>query len=526
MTFTSNDQDEPSVAVTLDGVGTSSKLTVVNSPLEFGDPAQDAGIPGFKQMAASLSLKNDGKAPLVITSLSTKAPFCLFLPASNTCVQTLANDAVTQLVPTLATKEQKSLELRVIPPGDGRTEGTLTITTNEAVNASTEVKLGVGKRGVSVPGQAVIFGTSAMEDPAAAVEKSLTVSNDGTSADSITGVTIDGTDATDFALVSPLVSPLPLPAGGLATVNLRFKPGKGAAGQRTARVHLKTSSGAMFVRDLQGVATGSFSGFKDFQWTVDFGTQHLSRTKATRRFPLQNQLDRPLYVKTYTLEGAQKNDFELALDGACRLTGSGPSQIEIRVGETCELLLSYVAPQVRLSHADLVLEAWTRAGDAPIPVTRVKLSGEMVSSILSPDLSVVDFGWVDLDPAQVIEPKLLTLTNQSSVATRVLVPEVVNSEVFTVEALKPGKELPPGGTTQLKVTFQPQEGGEFTGRLQLRLQGEQEPDLTIDLHGQVRAVLPEGGGCSSGASEGAPLCAAGLLLMVVGVRRRSRQGAP
>lgn len=522
VTFTSNDQTEPNVLITLDGVGISSKLTALDAPVEFGTPISENGT--FKQLAKALTLQNDGAAPLVIKSLSVDSPFCVFIPASNTCVQTLLNDDVLQLVPVLKNKQQQGIELRVTPSSDGRTEGKLTITTNEAVNPSTKVDLGVGKRGVSVPAQDVIFGTCDMEEPTAAVEKSLTVSNDGTVADSITGVTIDGTDATDFALVNPLKSPLPLPpAGGLATVELRFKPGKGAAGQRTATVHIKTLTGSVFDRTLQGVATGTFSGFKDFQWTVDFGTQRLSRKKATVRFPLQNQLDRPIYVKTYTLEGEQKDDFELEPDGACRLTDSIPQQIEIRMGETCDLLLSYVAQQVGLSHADLVLEAWTREGDDSIPVTRVKLSGEMVSSILSVDSPKVDFGWVDL--GQSIKPTLLTVTNRSSIATRVLVPEVVGSDVFTVEALEPGKELPPGGTTQLSVTFQPKEVREFTGELQLRLQGEQQPDRTIELHGQGREIhVPPGpGGCSSsGANEGGSLWAGGLLLMALGVRRRSR----
>jgi hypothetical protein len=525
LTFTSNDRDDSSVSISLQGLGTQPMLKV-SSSVEFGAPVPAEGGVGYKEIARSLPLQNDGKAPLVITSLSITFPFCIFIPSSNTCVETLSGAPLLALVPAIPWTEQKSIELRVKPTSAGRTEGSLTITTNAGVGATSHVTLVVGQKGVSVPSDPLEFGTCPMDElPTSKQERSINVSNTGIAADSITQVSFAGPDGSDFSIVNPpsSSSPLPVPSGGLATLNLRFKPGKGAAGLRTAvaLIYTEAKGTTPLVLPLKGVATGEFSGFKDFQWEVKFHTQRLSEKKDPERFSLRNQLDRPIYVKTYKLEGQQKDDFQIEVDERCHLTNS---QIEIRVGETCDLLLSYVARQVSISHAYLVLEAWTRAGDDLIPTTRVKLSGEMVSSILSVDPMEVDFGWVD--KGQAIEPRLITVTNRSSVATRVLVPEVSHPEFFEVEALEPGKELPPAGTTQLRVTFHPGAGGEITGDIRLRLQGEQETDVTIGLRGQVLALEAEGGGHSCAASGGGPLLAGWLLLMALGARRRSHRPSP
>lgn len=526
LTFTSNDPGEPTVEIKLTGIGIKPTLKVDPSPVEFGE--NDAGV-GDEHKKKSITLTNTAKAPLVITALSIEAPFCIFIPSSSTCVQTLSEAALRELVPPLQYLEHKRLELWVTPKGPGRTEGTLSITANEGLGTTTtEVPLGVGKYEVSIPSTTLDFGTCLMDELSTTrQERSINVSNLGTEADFITDVIFEGLDGSDFEFVKQPSSspPLPVPAGGLATLNLRFKPKKGAAGLRTATAKIfteKKGSNSPLLLPLQGVATGEFSGFKDFQWVVDFKTQRLSEKKEPVRFPLQNQLGRPIYVRAYGLEGDQKDDFKLEVDRACHLDSTS-KEIEIRVGETCDLLLSYVAQREGLSRTHLVLEAWTRVGAPPIPVMRARLKGEMVSSILAVDPPTVDFDWVDL--GQSIEPKLLTVTNRSSAATRVLVPEVAGPEVFTVEALEPGKELPPGGTTQLRVTFQPKMAGEPKGQLLLRLQDDTVTDVTIPLSGYVREIDPEGGGCSSAGRRG-PLWAGVLLLLAQGVRRRSRKMSP
>jgi MYXO-CTERM domain-containing protein len=523
ITFMSNDPAERTVAITLTGKGIKPTLKV-DSSVEFGEPRPDDGGVGYKQLSWSLALSNTTEAPLEITNLSITGPFCIFIPSSSDCVYTLSGAALRELVPAIPYMRSESIKLQVTPTSPGRTEGTLFISTNEVIGTTTKVALGVGQKEVSIPSATLDFGTCLMDELSTTKqENSINVSNLGTVADSITDVLFEESDGPDFELVNKLSSPLPVPAGGLATLNLSFNPKKGAAGQReaTAKIFTKNKGpGSPLKLNLKGVATGEFSGFKDFQWEVDYKTRRLSDGKVLVRFPLQNQLNRPIYVKTYSLEGAGKDDFDLELDESCRLDST--RQIEIRMGETCFLKLWYVTEEVKLSSATLVLEMWTRDSDSLIPSTRVALKGERVSSFLVAEPQAVNFDWKDL--GQSFEPQLITVTNRSAVATRVLIPQVIDAEEFTVEALEPGKELPPAGTTQLRVTFQPKMAGEPTGHLLLRLQGDDVTDVTITLTGHVRDVDPIPWGCSS-ASGGGPLWAGVLLLMALGARRRSRKAS-
>nr|WP_275583671.1 choice-of-anchor D domain-containing protein [Archangium primigenium] len=525
LVFPSNDSLFPLTSVTVEGAGSKPKL-VVDSVLLFDKVALNPGGTGYQAMIRNLQVKNEGTAPLVIRSLQLSSHFCVKLTLSGDCIErTLPDFAGITLLPN----EAQLLQVQVTPTSE-KMSGSLSLSTNEesADGFTKTVALLVGVDGVSVPTETVEFGTCDMNKlPTTLVEKGVGVTNTAEAEDSITSVTFSEADALDFSVVNVTAStPLKVPGRGGVELKLAFKPRIGAAGTRTATAHLYTRTGKKLELKLKGVATGLFSGFKDFAWEVDFGTQRLSEPKPPVRFPLHNQLDRSIFVKRVWVDGAQKEDFTAAADGGgtCRTVGT-TQEIEIRMGETCELLLTYAARRVTLSSAVLVLELATStstSAEQP-PAARVALKGEMVSSVLLVDPMEVDFGWVDL--GQTIEPREITLTNQSRTGTRVLIPEVTHPELFTVEALEPGKELPPGGTTRLRVTFHPSAAGDSTGELQLRLQGDNATDVTVGLRGQVRAFGGEGGGSyGCGATGGGHLAGAWLLLMALGLRYRSRRG--
>ncbi|QRO01014.1 choice-of-anchor D domain-containing protein [Archangium violaceum] len=533
LTFTSNDPYEPAggVVVSLKGTGTRPKLTV-RSSVHFGAAVPGDGGTAYQEMKALLTLQNDGKAPLVINNLNVTRPFRVVIPSTKSYVQSTQAGSF----PPIGWQQQQDIELRVMPTS-GRMMGTLTITTNEGAGDASikEVALLVGEDGVAIQGAPLDFGTCAMdESPTTKVEKGINLWNTAKVDDSVTQIALTGPDGLDFSAVSKL--PLTVPVTGGTELKLSFKPRKGAAGQRKATAQIYTKNRhTPLVLELDGVATGPFSGFKNFKWEVDFGTQRLSDKKEPVRFPLQNDIDRPIFVKSYGLEGARKDDFAVEPDAlSCR--EPGPRGIELRTGELCYLKLSYVAKETTRSSAALVLEVSTENEETRVPAARVTLKGEMVPSILSAESSEVDFGLVTLrrpiepnepiEPQEPIEQKVLTITNQSSVVARMLLPEVSDPESFSVEAVEQVTEIPPAGTTTLLVTFHPRKVGEVKGELRLRLQDEQVTDLSIELHGKVQLLEGEGGGCSSAARGGGPLLAGWLLLVALGARRRSRSTSP
>lgn len=516
LTFTSNDPDEPSVAISLQGAGTRPRLRV-DPRLDFGRAVPSGSGTGFAELRAYLPLRNEGRAPLVIHSLVTSAPFCFVVPGASSCTQAASNLSLT-----LAWEAVERLELRVLPVSENLS-GTLSITTNEGGSGSLikEVQLSVGGAGgVSVQAEPLQFGDCATPE-APPIIRAFELQNSALGADKVMGVSFSGLDGADFSAVDP--PSLDIPGQGSVQVRLSFKPRRGVAGERRATAHIYTQTRNLegkppLALALQGCAVGEFSGFKDFQWEVDFGTQRLGEQREPRLFRLESQVGTPLFVNSFQVEGAQAGDFSVEAEEGC-VRVPGTERIRIGPGEVCNLRLSYVAQEVKLSSARLKLELDVGDAEGRTATAQVKLKGERVSSILSVEPLEVDFGWVDL--GQVVEPREITVTNRSSTATRVLMPEVTNADFFTVEALEPGRELPPGGVTTLRVTLHPTQGGELAGELRLRLQGEQGTDVTLGLRGQVRALGPAGGGCSSAAGGGSALLAAWLLLLVLHARRRS-----
>lgn len=516
ITFTSNDPDEPSVAISLQGAGTRPRLRV-DSRLDFGRAVPSSSGTGFAELTAYLPLRNEGRAPLVIHSLVVSAPFCFVVPGTSGCVRAASNLSLT-----LAWEAVERIELRVRPESENLS-GTLSITTNEAGSGSLikEVQLSVGGAGgVFVQAEPLQFGDCGTPETPPII-RTFELQNSALGADKVMGVSFSGLDGPDFSTVD---SPsLDIPGQGSVQMRLRFTPGRGVAGERQATAHIYTQRRNLegkppLTLALRGCAVGGFSGFKDFRWEVDFGTQRLGEEREPQLFPLESQVDKPLFLSGLRLVGARPGDFTVEVDEQRCVRDPATQRIRIGSGQTCNLKLSFVAQEVRLSAAALELDLTVGDDDNRSETVKVPLKGEMVSSILAVDPLEVDFGWVDKE--QSVEPREITVTNQSSTATRVLMPVVTQPEFFTVEALEPGRELPPGGATRLRVTFHPTAGGELSGELQLRLQGEQATDVTIGLRGQVREIGAQGGGCSSAAGGGGALLAGWLLLLVAGLRRR------
>ncbi len=83
-------------------------------------------------------------------------------------------------------------------------------------------------------GSTVNYGTV---NTGSALSKTFTITNTDTVAMTISGVTIDGTDASSFSVTTPPATSLP--AGGSTTMVVRFEPGSGGA--KTAQLHVASS---------------------------------------------------------------------------------------------------------------------------------------------------------------------------------------------------------------------------------------------------------------------------------------------
>lgn len=415
----------------------------------------------------------------------------------------------------------RNVELAVqFTPRDGvrHYEATLSLATTDPNRRTFEVLLsGQGTSSVlSVSTTDLNFGTLLAGAQTSTLP--LVLTNHSSQDFVLTALALAGDQSTHFSLgQAPWTGPTyAIKPGETYTLPVLFQPRPDVDSSAELRVSTQDPTLPLVRVQLRG--SGRSSVFKGLRRTVDFGTQRLSEQKAPEVVSLLNESNKTVYVKG-SLQGAQAGDFTFAPDAqSCR---QGALGIELRTGESCPLQVSYSTTRITLSQATLVLGVTTGVSGDRDTEARIALSGEKVASFMGVDPLEVDFGWVDID--ETLEPRLITVTNQSSVATRVLLPEVSNPQDFTVEALEPGRELPPAATTQLRVTFHPQGGGESTGELRLRLQGEQAADVTIALKGQVRAIGGEGGAHACGASPEGALMSGGWLLMLLALPGRRRR---
>jgi hypothetical protein len=241
VTINANTEGDPE-AIALTGTGSAPQVSLSPTSLTF--PAQQVGT---SSSAQSVTLSNAGNAALSITSITVSGDFS----QTNTCGSSVAAGASCTLSVTFT------------PTAAGSRSGTLTITDNASPATQTVSLTGTG---VATP--VVSLSPASLTFPAQQVgtsssAQSVTLSNTGNAALSITSITASG----DFSQTNTCGSSVA--AGASCTLSVTFKPT--ATGTRTGVVTITDNA----VGSPQTVAlTGTG---EDFTFTAPPG----SSTSAT-----------------------------------------------------------------------------------------------------------------------------------------------------------------------------------------------------------------------------------------------------
>ncbi len=206
LVFTSNDAGNPSVNVTLAGVGAviaQPHITLSAATIDFGT------TPPGSPVTRNLVISNTGGAALNLTSqLVSGGGFALTAPAGG----------------TIAPGGNSTATLTFTPPSAGSFNGDFDIASDDPSNPFVTVDLhGVG----GTPGGPRISLSSNILDfgnvPVLAVrEQTLTISNIGAGDLVISGQSISGTAAFEFSIQQPASTPIP--AGGNTTARIGHHP--------------------------------------------------------------------------------------------------------------------------------------------------------------------------------------------------------------------------------------------------------------------------------------------------------------
>ncbi|HXM67926.1 MAG TPA: choice-of-anchor D domain-containing protein [Candidatus Acidoferrum sp.] len=230
LTFTDNASGSPQ-QVPLSGTGTTAELTPTS--LSFGTLAV-----GLTSAVKTVTLKNVGTTAITITSIAvTGAEAGDFPKTATSCGSSLAVAASCTVSVTFK------------PTTTGARSANLTFTDSAAGSPQQVPLSGTGTTAEITP-TSVSFGSVTVGTISAA--KTVTLKNVGTTAITITSVTIAGTDPGDFGQTNPCGSSLA--AGASCTISVTFKPI--VTGNRSATLKV-TDNAAGSPQQVSSSGTGS-----------------------------------------------------------------------------------------------------------------------------------------------------------------------------------------------------------------------------------------------------------------------------
>jgi hypothetical protein len=288
--------------VTLTGTGTAVSIT-------------PAGITFASQLinttsaAQTVTLKNNGTTTLTGIATSITGANSADFARTTTCGSTLAAGVSC------------SISVTFKPTAGGARSATLGITDSDPTSPQQISLTGTAVSPVaSLTPTSVAFGTQLMNTTSSA--STVTLTNTGSAAMTISSTSLTGTNASNFAMTSTCGSSLGI--GAKCTFSVTFKPS--ASGTRTASISITDNApGSPHTVSLSGVG----SGVTVSPTNVTFASQTVNTTSAAQTVTLKNIGTTTLTSLSISLTGTNTADF--ARTSTCGTTLSAGASCAISV---------------------------------------------------------------------------------------------------------------------------------------------------------------------------------------------------
>jgi hypothetical protein len=277
--------------VTLSGTGT---LTAATAPVDGLSPTSLAfgnQSVGTTSTAQTLTLSNTGNAALSITSLALTGTNASDFAQTNTCGSSVAAGANCTISVTFR------------PAASGSRTASVSITDNASGSPQTVSLSGTGTATVDgLSPTSLAFGNQSVGTTSTA--QTVTLSNTGNAALSITSLALTGSNASDFAQSNTCGSSV---AGGSnCTISVTFRPA--ASGSRTASVSITdNASGSPQTVSLSGTGAAALASLSPT--SLAFGNQPVDVTSAAQTVTLSNTGNAALSITSLALTGTHASDF-------------------------------------------------------------------------------------------------------------------------------------------------------------------------------------------------------------------------
>ena len=355
ITVTDNNNGVNGSTQTVSLTGTGSVLAAIVSPGSLTFTSQAVGTTSAAQ---NLTLTNTGTATLTITGIIATGDFA----ETNTCGSSVAVGAACTISVTFK------------PTVGGTRTGTLTVTGKNGTGSGSGT-LSVPPINLTGTATAPVVSLNPATLPAFAVTavgakstQTITLTNSGTAALSITSFAISGANAGDF---SASACPASIGAGANCVISVTFAPAAGGTrtGTLTITDNNNGAAGSTQAIALTGTASAATASFSPA--SLAFANQNVGSSSAAQTVKVTNTGGAAMNITAISITGSQASDFSLpaAAAPACTTTGS------VAAGASCNI--SVVFKPTNFGSRGATLSVTDNAAGSPqaVPLSGTGLGG-------------------------------------------------------------------------------------------------------------------------------------------------------
>jgi sugar lactone lactonase YvrE len=377
--------------VTLNGTGGSPTATLnPATTLAFTTPQ----VVGVASTSQPVTVTNNGNVALTITAIAFTGTNSGDFSETDNCPKSPS---------TLAVSGSCTINVTFKPTATGARSASLSLTDNAANSPQTLSLTGTGVApGVNLTAASLPFGNQVVGTTSTPAQ-TVTLKNNGTSALTVTAITVTGANGADFAETDTCPkSPSTIAVNGTCTINVTFTPA--AVGARAASVNI-TDDAAGSPQAIALTGTGTAPAVSFNSPTLTFSNQVVHTASAAQTITLTNNGTAALTITAIAVGGTNSADF--AETDTCPKSPS-----TIAVSGTCTINVTFTPGALGARTASI--NVTDNAAGSPQAVT---LNGTSVAAPPMAGLSSTSLTFADqLVGTTSTTAQTVTLTNNSASA--------------------------------------------------------------------------------------------------------------
>jgi hypothetical protein len=361
------------LTTSLTGTGAAATFTLSISPASLSYAAQFISTTSAQQ---TVTVSNTGNSAATFSNIAltgTDAGDYAF--SANTCGSVLAQGASC------------TVSITFTPTAGGARPAALTFTDNFNNSPQNVTISGTGKlstQTLSISSTGIVFPALNLNTTSAA--NSVTVTNNGTASVSIGGVSLVGTNPSDFALQNNSTCAGTLAAGAACTIYVTFTPT--VVGARAAVIQISdTAAGSPQSVSLNGTGRSLTQTINFSPTYIQFSTLNIGVTSAATE-SIYNLGTANMTVNTVSIAGANASDFVIVPNqGTCPVGG-----VTVTPGSSCSLNIAFTPSGVGNRIASLVVTDSASGSPHSVPLIG---AGQSLTSYINLSANGIAFGQVN-----------------------------------------------------------------------------------------------------------------------------------